>query len=289
MTMTTETPPVESAPALVCWKVWGGNNRIKTPISIPGITGALYSTPVDSDQGGDLYYMSACGSGALARLCIADVTGHGPEVATFSQWLEEGFSANIHGANPSVVLRKVNKLAVSRGLEVMSTAICFSYNSCNGDFTFCNAGHPRIRICRSGSKRWDILALESKNKMAPWNIPLGITNDTVYELGRTRLRPGDMLILHTDGLSEAMNEAGQQLEATLWEDGSIPDASAPVADIANAIQKRYETHLGNTALAKDDMTLMVLQVAPYQKSGKYTLLLKNNFDRLRGLFQRSSS
>ena len=286
MTTVTIDPPVESAPPLVCWKVWGGNRRINTPISIPGFSGALHSTPIGSDRGGDLYYMSACGSGALARLCIADVTGHGSEVATFSTWLEEVFSANIHGANPSAVLKKVNQRAVSRGLEVMSTAICFSYNSCNGKFSFCNAGHPRIRICREGSHSWEMLALESRNKTAPWNIPLGITNDTVYELGQTRLKPGDILILHTDGLSEAMDSNGKQLNETLWETGNLPDSSLTVADIANAIQKKYEGHIGNDETPKDDMTFIVLKVSPYQKSGKYVLLLKNNLERLRGVLKR---
>ena len=82
---TTTTAPQE----LVCWKVWGGNGQVDAPISIPGLRGQLYSRPCGSDRGGDVYYLSACGSGALARLCIADVTGHGSSVATFSAWLEE--------------------------------------------------------------------------------------------------------------------------------------------------------------------------------------------------------
>lgn len=281
--MTTEThdPAIDPATALVCWKVWGGNKRTKTPISIPGMVGVLHSTPVESDSGGDLYYMSACGSGALARLCVADVTGHGPEVATFSKWLEEVFSANIHGANPSIVLKKVNQRAVSRGLEVMSTAICFSYNSCNGDFSFCNAGHPRIRICRAGSPTWEMLALESTNHTAPWNIPLGITNDTVYELGRTRLKPGDLVILHTDGLSEAANDAGEQLGDSIWEAGGLPGNSTSPQEIADVLQKKYDEHIGVQQAPKDDVTFTVLQIAPYQQSNKYVLLIKNNLDRLR--------
>jgi len=82
-------PPAEN---LVCWKVWGGNGKAEVALSIPGLRGHLYSQPCDSERGGDLYYLSACGSGALARLCVADVTGHGESVATFSGWLEEVFS-----------------------------------------------------------------------------------------------------------------------------------------------------------------------------------------------------
>lgn len=146
-----------SSQELVCWKVWGGNERTKTDLSIPGFEGALYSSPYKSTKGGDLYYMSACGSGAISRFCLADVSGHGEAMAPVSEWFEKAFSKQIHLENSSQVLTAVNKKAVSGSFKGFSTAICASYNSLNGDFHYCYAGHPNIRICRNGDHHWEEL------------------------------------------------------------------------------------------------------------------------------------
>ena len=275
-----KTLMADSAPPLVCWKVWGGNKRIRTPVMIPGLTGMLHSSPVGSDSGGDVYYMSACGSGAMARLCIADVTGHGAEVSTFSSWLEEVFSAHIHRANPASVFKEVNRRAVRRGLEVMSTGMCFSYNSCNGKLSYCNAGHPPMRICRRGSTEWKPLKVSEPTGSGPGNIPLGVRENAVYSLGHIKLEPGDMLLLHTDGLTEAMDTAGKQLGHQLWAEGELSGSDVLVETITGEIHERYLKHLGGADKSTDDLTYIVLQALPYQQSNKYTLLVKNNINRL---------
>jgi phosphoserine phosphatase RsbU/P len=177
----TESPP---ATELVCWKVWGGNGQADVAVSIPGLRGQLYSRPCGSERGGDLYYLSACGSGALARMCIADVTGHGESVATFSGWLEEVFGKHIHRASPAVVLREVNRRAADRGLEVMSTAVCLSYNSLNGHLAFCNAGHPHVRLCRAGERNWQSLSVPEISAGQLDNLPLAVVSGAGYTIGR---------------------------------------------------------------------------------------------------------
>ena len=270
-------PPTQN---LVCWKVWGGNGKAEVALSIPGLRGYLYSQPCDSERGGDLYYLSACGSGALARLCVADVTGHGESVATFSGWLEEVFSRHIHRASPSGVLREVNRRATARGLEVMSTAVCLSYNSLNGHLTFCNAGHPPIRLCRRGENAWQPVTIHDANERRLFNLPLAVDAEVRYTLGTLRLNPGDRLLVHTDGLTEARDSAGRQLGESLWDQGQLPGSDAPVPAIMEAIQAAVTAHMAGQPDPHDDVTVMVLEVQPYQTSNRYALLLKNNYDRL---------
>lgn len=248
--------------------------RVQRAVSIPGLRGVLYSFPLHSERGGDLHYLSACGSGAVARMCIADVTGHGEEVAEFSGWLEEAFSAHIHRASPAGVLRAVNKRAAQRGLELMSTGICFSYNSLNGKLKFCNAGHPPMRVLRAGSSTWEPLELPKRD--GHWNLPMGIAGDTRYSVGDAKLHPGDQLLLFTDGLLEAQNERGEQLGKTMFSMDGLAAPDKRPEDRANALLDAWANHIGGASAAQDDLTFAVLECQPYQRGNRYALFIQNN-------------
>lgn len=277
---TTNAPPEIGQPVQLAFrKIWGGNSQIAMPITMPGLAGVLHAIPKDCHVGGDLYYLSACGAGIMSRMCIADVRGHGEGVADFATWLEKVFSAQMNRHSPSGVLREVNQHALKRGLSLMSTALCFSYNSLNGRLIFCNAGHPPLRICRAGSDRWDALEIHARDKSKPWNVPLAVTADARYSVGKARLQPGDRLLIHTDGLTEAHDGSGKLLSDTLWTPGRFPDSSAGPADIASGLLKVLREHLANPAEADDDVTFTVLEVLPFQQGNRVMAYFRNNFGK----------
>jgi serine phosphatase RsbU (regulator of sigma subunit) len=249
-----------------------------TPVRIPGLDGVLHAMPQGSAEGGDLYYLSACGSGALARICLADARGHGAAAAAFSAALEQVFQAQIHNASPATVLAQVNRRTVTGNFDLVSTALCMSYNSLNGQLRFASAGHPHARVCRRGEAVWRPLTAEDRGR-ALANIPLGVSREACYLDGKDRLQPGDRLILHTDGLSEARDASGVLLGHTLW-DGTIPieDGVRPM-DQANAILQALRTHTGRELASHDDITFAILEAGPYQRSNRYALLVRNNWRR----------
>ncbi|MHC4081151.1 MAG: hypothetical protein ACYS15_03000 [Planctomycetota bacterium] len=54
----------------------GGNQRIHNGISVPGIAACISSSPSRNEaRGGDIYFVSMCGAGRIARFVIADVAG----------------------------------------------------------------------------------------------------------------------------------------------------------------------------------------------------------------------
>jgi sigma-B regulation protein RsbU (phosphoserine phosphatase) len=279
--MSTLNPlPVGETPLrLACRKIWGGNTQAALPVMMPGLSGVLRAIPKDSHIGGDLYYLSACGAGVLSRLCIADVRGHGEGVAAFATWLEVVFSAYMNRHNPAGVLGKVNRHALRRGLSLMSTAVCMSYNSLSGRLEFCNAGHPHLRICRAGSDRWEAMEVTARDTSRPWNVPLAVTPQARYTVARIRLNPGDRLLIHTDGLTEAHDKEGRQLADILWEPGRIPGSSASPGEIAASLMQTLRGHLVNPDEADDDVTFTVLEVLPYQRGNTLTLYCRNNFGR----------
>ena len=269
--------PTLEATDLVCWKVAGGNMRIQRAVAIPGLRGVLHSFPLHSDRGGDLHYLSACGSGAIARVCIADVTGHGEEVAEFSGWLEIAFSAHIHRGSPAGVLHAVNKRAEKRGLELMSTGICFSYNSLNGTLRHCCAGHPPMHLRRVDGTDWEPLPLPPRD--SPWNLPIGIDGGARFDVAKVWLQPGDQILLHTDGLTEAQDAHGRLFGKTMWSLPCFRAANMRPEDRARGLLEAWTEHIGGVERAEDDLTFAVLECQPFQKGNRYTLFAQNHFSR----------
>ncbi|MBI1319071.1 MAG: SpoIIE family protein phosphatase [Candidatus Hydrogenedens sp.] len=280
-----ELEPATEGVSLVCWKVWGGNERTFREVAIPGLRGILYAMPSGSEAGGDLYYLSACGSGAIGRLCLADATGHGAGVAQFSGWLQGVFSAHIHRENPAAVLREVNHRTVTGRLDLISTAVCLSYNSLNGKLRFANAGHPHLRIRRTSERRWEPVVLEMPDQPGPANIPLGVEAASAYTFDEIQCRPGDWLLAHTDGLTEARNPSGQCLGDAIWHPDCLSDTPESTAE---NLLRRLRDHLGRDIAAQDDVTFVLLEVLPYQPHGRYTLLVRNNWRRLLTWLRKSA-
>jgi hypothetical protein len=73
-----ETP----AQLMHCMEVWGGNEVADQGVVIAGLDAWVYCRPYkDAIGGGDVYYVSACATGRITRLLIADVSGHGSAVS----------------------------------------------------------------------------------------------------------------------------------------------------------------------------------------------------------------
>src|SRR4051812_175653 len=69
--------------ALQCMEVWGGNRAASTSLQLSGLDAWLHSQPAGDhpDGGGDVHYVSSCAAGAVTRLLVADVAGHGSDAS----------------------------------------------------------------------------------------------------------------------------------------------------------------------------------------------------------------
>jgi sigma-B regulation protein RsbU (phosphoserine phosphatase) len=115
---------------------------------------------------------------------------------------------------------------------------------------YVNAGHnPPYHLTRDGQL----------HRLDRGGMILGVLKTTVpYEQGEIRLGEGDLLLLFTDGVSEAMNSAGveygeERLEAILR-----AGAAATSQDLMHAIQKDVRSYVAEAAQS-DDITLMVVR------------------------------
>src|SRR5262245_36486805 len=107
---------------LVCSEVWGGNRPIHVPVDLPGVHGVLFSQPAEGGRGGDVHYLSVCGSGIMARMCLADVVGHGETVARISSEMHAELRRQMNWPDERRVFRGLNRRLHRIGIDAMTTA-----------------------------------------------------------------------------------------------------------------------------------------------------------------------
>jgi sigma-B regulation protein RsbU (phosphoserine phosphatase) len=92
-------------------------------------------------------------------------------------------------------------------------------------------------------------------------VPAGLVEDAIFEVCDVHLRPGDRLVIYSDGVTEANNREGEffgrrRLRQTLE---AYPDANAQ--ELHQVVLKTLETFTQGTPQA-DDITLVILQYQP---------------------------
>ena len=85
------SPPgaaVSPTHTLQCLEVWGGNRSVDRGVAMLGVDAWVYCRPQgENEAGGDVHYVSSCASGRIVRLMVADVSGHGADVADLASRL----------------------------------------------------------------------------------------------------------------------------------------------------------------------------------------------------------
>lgn len=215
MASASSVPQDKDKPApLHCTEVWGGNDRVSHALELPGLSGWLHSEPTEQAlQGGDVHYVSLCSKGALTRLALADVSGHGPSAGSVAALLRGLIHKHIDTWDQSELMRELNtSLSSSVTHSQYASAILFAYYQPTRELVFTNAGHPPALWYHAASKTWDWLESSTPLAHVIEGLPLGIIDGTDYVQVAVRLEPDDLLILYTDGITEARNPGGQMLE-----------------------------------------------------------------------------
>ena len=71
---------------LQCLEIWGGTTAVDEAVSVHGLDLYAFSRPFRDDaSGGDVYLVSMCGAGNIARIMLADVAGHGTLVGSLGR------------------------------------------------------------------------------------------------------------------------------------------------------------------------------------------------------------
>jgi len=253
-------PETDQPYRLACLELRGGNRAGAYSAELPGLAGWVSCRPlVPSQRGGDLYYLSTCSRGAVARVVLADVAGHGEVVSAAAAQLQEALREHVDHWDQSMLIRQLNE-SILRGAphSRFATAFLASFYRESGELLFTNAGHQPPLWYRSAAKEWSYLNDATPFSKEIADLPLGLIAGTSYSQTAVQLDAGDLLVLYTDGISESCDESGEQLglDQLLSIARGLPVDSPEAA--GQALLGAVERFRGSVAPA-DDETVVALE------------------------------
>ena len=199
---------------LMCAETWAGNAETASLIELPGLSAWVYSVPVGSDHGGgDVHYVSLCPSCIVSRIALADVSGHGETVAALGEKLRELMQVYLRDLEQIALMRDLNQ-ALRADFDVghYATMAALGWHGRRGLMVITNAGHPPPLWYRASRGEWSWLETRRPSERGRVSgVPLGLLPDVTYDRLVVRPQPGDVVLLYSDGVSEATNPAGTEL------------------------------------------------------------------------------
>lgn len=204
--------------------------------------------------GGDYYDFLPMSDGRWGLL-IADVSGHGTPAAVMmaiTHCIAHMRPAAIE--QPSEFLEFLNQHLTARYTSNSGhfvTAFFAIYDPKSGRLVYASAGHNPPRLRRRDHQ--SVTPLDKANF-----LPLGIAGDLEYRNSEVTLRPGDRLVLYTDGITEAASPQ-QELFGTERLDRALEKCTGePGCSIGQILSAVHEFTRGQPA--NDDRTLIVMDV-----------------------------
>ena len=141
--------------------------------------------------GGDWYDALELADGDTL-LSVGDLTGHGVAVASgMTMLLGAVRGMAMAGTRPGQLMCLLNQLLDATVQPALGSALCCRYRPATRTLTWAQAGHPAPLLFRGGTG----CALS-----APEGVLLGVTSGAGYGQAEVTLEPGDLLLLHTDGV-----------------------------------------------------------------------------------------
>lgn len=203
------------------------------------------------EVGGDLYDVVRLQNGNIL-IAIGDVSGKGVPAALFMAVITTLIRslARQHD-RPEEIARLVNDaLLVQNPRGMFVTLACLVVNPASGTVLCANAGHNPPVLLRSGQE--PALALRATGTI------VGVLPEIQVEAEEFQLQPGELLVLYTDGVTEAFNADGAMFgEAALAAclgGAAPPTAEQAVQRVREAVRQHVREHPPS-----DDLTLVALR------------------------------
>ena len=203
-----------------------------------------------SDFGGDCYDVLRLGGGRVG-VSIADVSGKGLPAAFLMSNLQASVRAfAAQQSSPRYVAAGINRaLCGNPALRTFATFFYAVLDATTRTLTFSNAGHnPPILVRADGSVE----------RLSAGGLVLGVRESATYEQAETRIVAGDRLVLFTDGLNEAENDAGIDFGDDRLVDTIVQHRTQPAAVLLETVFSRVHEFTGGRF--RDDATLIAIAI-----------------------------
>ena len=198
--------------------------------------------------GGDYYDFIQRDNGKLI-VALGDVSGKGPSAALLMSSLHAAVHAHSELDNTlAKTIGAVNRYLVdSTPANRFVTLFYAELDPKDGSLAFLNAGHNPPLIVHAGG---------TMEQLAAGGLPLGIMANADFREGKTKLQPGDVLVIYSDGVSEAVNPKGEEFGPTRLYETVARNLDASAAGIRDRIESALTKFCQGTPAA-DDITLVI--------------------------------
>lgn len=219
------------------------------PASLGAEFGAVYRA--SSGVGGDYYDVIALADGRIAAL-VADVSGHGVSAALTTSMVKIVVKLFAERLSPAQMLETINRCLIGQLIKgyFLSMAYCV-FDPRTGALTYALAGHPAPLVLRVADGT--VAELEKCG-----GLLIGVRDAAEYAEETIALAPGDVLLLYTDGITEAANPRNEEFETSGLARVLRAHAGAAASELARAIVDDAAVFRGSVEF-EDDVTLLVMR------------------------------
>jgi serine phosphatase RsbU (regulator of sigma subunit) len=220
------------------------------PPKLPGWDMTGVSFPC-REIGGDYYDFIESKRDNSVTVALGDVSGKGTGAALLMSSLHAAVRAQSQTtASVREVMGEINRyLYENTPSNKFVTLFYGKLNPESGVLTYSNGGHnPPALLQASG----DMIKLDIGG------LPIGVMQNSVYREGQIEFRPGDALVVYSDGITESVNDAGEEFGESRLTDVVRRYLDRSAAGLRDRIDEALSRFVG-TAAPVDDMTLMIIK------------------------------
>ena len=200
--------------------------------------------------GGDLYEFLRYGPQQLG-VALGDVSGKGTAAALYGS-VAIGILRSLapQKLQPAELLRQLNEVVGERRIEGRFMTMCFA--------TW-QKGKRKLRVANAGQSQPLLYKNAHCEKIRLTGFPIGIFDEVRYEEWSVTLEPSDILVFHSDGLSETASPDNQFFGTERLRKLVEEHAQLATGELADLLLREVEWFSQSAPLA-DDRTLVVLKV-----------------------------
>jgi sigma-B regulation protein RsbU (phosphoserine phosphatase) len=214
--------------------------------------GAFFTTAGASvpcrSVGGDFFDYVDLSEGQFGFI-VGDVAGKGSPAALLSAALVGMFSAEaMYHNSAAAVLARLNRGLLRRGVEARFVTTFYAMLSSDGSLTYSNGGHNAPVLVRADSVR----------RLETGGMVLGLFEHAEFDEETVPLEPGDVIIAFSDGVSEALNEAGDEFTDQRLLESIHANRGGTPQQLLDGLLADVKTFCSG-AMASDDVTIVVVR------------------------------
>ena len=216
----------------------------------PAFDLAVYSRPAQYVNG-DYFDIFSFGDGAQG-FAIADAVGHGVSAGLIMSSVQTALRILVpENDGPTAVLERLNRVFLhNANFPTFVTVFLGYYDPATRSLTYCNAGHPPALVYHKQER--NIL------HMPPTGAAIGLLEEFNLEAQSLQLQPEDILLLYTDGLTEAINSQGEEFGVERLAELLTENADSSATELVRATRQELENFLDGQP-PEDDTTFIAIK------------------------------